>query len=265
MRRAWAVGVLMLAAAAVVGFDASVAVIDVAYMAPEEVMPIARSLLSPEGRISFDARTHALVVVDRPAAVARIRDMLARLDRPAVNLVVQVRRRRPAAGQADAAGLSGRLKAPGDEGRVDLARRRRAQAASDTQRVVVASGAAAYIASGVALPAGAAGRSDGYRQFDTGLMVTPVLRGDHVVVRVASTASAPAAPATGAGHASSAATEVRLPLGRWVEIGGILAETDARLAEILRREGTQGTADRGFWIRVDRTDGGSTRTVERMR
>ena len=52
--------------------DAAVEVISLNYRSAPEVLPLVKSMLSPEGRISADERTNSLIIVDSEEAIARI-------------------------------------------------------------------------------------------------------------------------------------------------------------------------------------------------
>nr|MBL0712576.1 hypothetical protein [Desulfobacterales bacterium] len=56
-----------------------------------EVLPLAQPLISPAGFISADARTNSLIVIDNPDAIARIRDLVQRVDQAVAQLKIRVR------------------------------------------------------------------------------------------------------------------------------------------------------------------------------
>jgi hypothetical protein len=58
--------------AAVVSAEAAVEVISLNYRSAPEVLPLVRSMLSPEGRISADERTNSLIIVDSEEVIAQI-------------------------------------------------------------------------------------------------------------------------------------------------------------------------------------------------
>ena len=89
------------------------AVIPVDYFSPADISSAAAALLSPQGRLSFDRRTHSLIVVDTPRAVARIRELVRRLDRPAVDLKIHVRSGNDKKRRTNELTASGRVSGPG--------------------------------------------------------------------------------------------------------------------------------------------------------
>ncbi|MFH1982371.1 MAG: secretin N-terminal domain-containing protein [Pseudomonadota bacterium] len=255
---------------------AAVAVIAVDHLDATFVLPLAQSLLSPEGRVSFDQRTHALVVVDRPDAIDRVRHMLARLDRSTPQLLVRVRTRRPGELQRRLIGVSGQVSVPSgsvsvgggapDDGLQMALNERGLSVSTDGEQLIrVASGSAAIITLGEDVPARArrsekcgAGQdclSTGeYHRVASSLEVTPELRGDQVVMRVATVAAGAQADATGVRRQSAVHTELRLPLGQWVEVGAVLAEAGNDMAAILEHSNGQENTQEGFWLRVDRAE-----------
>jgi len=69
----------LVAAASV---HAAVEVISLNYRSAPEVLPLVKSMLSPEGRISADERTNSLIIVDSEEAIARIKQSLPVIDTP---------------------------------------------------------------------------------------------------------------------------------------------------------------------------------------
>jgi len=61
---------------------AAVEVISLRYRNATEVLPLAKSMLSPEGKISADDRTNSLIIVDSEETVARVKQALAAIDTP---------------------------------------------------------------------------------------------------------------------------------------------------------------------------------------
>ena len=68
-----------------------VAVIQIDHSQPEDITRAVSVLMSPDGRIAFDRRTRSLIVNDTPKVVARVRDLVRRLDQPPVPLTIRVR------------------------------------------------------------------------------------------------------------------------------------------------------------------------------
>lgn len=67
-----------------------VEVFQIHYSTAADLENTVRGLLSEEGTVSVSAPTNALVVMDRPEMVERVRDLLARLDRRPKNIRVEV-------------------------------------------------------------------------------------------------------------------------------------------------------------------------------
>ena len=69
---------------------AEVAIIAIDHARVGDILPAARMLLSPDGKLSVDRRTHSLVVVDSPAAIAGIESLVKKLDIPVPQITVRV-------------------------------------------------------------------------------------------------------------------------------------------------------------------------------
>lgn len=109
-------------AAGAVG-HAAVDVIVVHYRSASEVLPLVKPLLTPEGKLSADDRTGRLIIVDSEEAIARVRQLLATLDRLAPQAMVRVRFEESAAGEERS--ISGGGRVSGDEWSVSAGRGRR--------------------------------------------------------------------------------------------------------------------------------------------
>lgn len=79
------------AAAIIEQLDVAVAieVIPLAFSLPDDVLPIAESLLSENGYIDFDPRTSRIIVQDIPSVVQQIRDVIELLDIPTQQVYVE--------------------------------------------------------------------------------------------------------------------------------------------------------------------------------
>jgi len=236
-----------------------VAVIRVKYSWAKEVLPIVQSLLSPAGTVTVSERINSLVIVDDPEAIGRVRAYLDRFDRPVEQLRIHVRFYEK---RTDASGaVAGRVKASGDRWQVatggkqkdgvDLAleERRHRQTNSAEYFVFATAGRPAFIRAGQEIPYRAnwpeytrryASRGDTvvFQTVETGFDVTPTVAGENVHLRIV--------PRIAYGDQKEAIiryygaqTEMTVPLGRWVEIGGSNTQRNEVVEEILSR-GSQG-------------------------
>jgi len=236
-----------------------VAVIRVKYSWASELLPIVQSMLSPAGTVTVSERINSLVIVDDPDAIARVRAYLDQFDRPMEQVRIHVRFHEK---RSDASGVvAGRAKVSGDswgvatggkkKDGVDLAleERRRRQTNDAEYFVFATSGRAAFIRAGQEIPYRGnwpdytrrhASRGDTvvFQTIETGFDVTPTVAGENVLLRIV--------PRIAYGDRKDAIirfydaqTELTVPLGHWVEIGGSNTHSNEVIEEILSRGGRE--------------------------
>lgn len=232
-----------------------VAVIPVDYARVEDLMPAVEMLLSDTGKTSFDRRTHSLVVVDTPAAIAEIRSLLKKFDRPVPRILLRVRfeeAENHTGGEISASGrIGGRGGSVGTPGasanRIDAtvsASDRSGRTVSE-QVLRVASGSAAFLTVGRDIPFerwrtvcnrhGACRNVSEFQRIETGFEVIPSVRGERIHLRITPRLGAVAAGPAGSARFVEAATEISVAPGRWVEVGGLVAEGNEVVSQILGR------------------------------
>lgn len=232
--------------------DTDVDVIDLGYRHGAELLPVVENLLSAEGRISYDQRTNALIVIDTPENIRRIRSFIRKLDRPPESLRIHVRFDDTAS--ESGGGISVHGKVSSGDAEIGTGRRRREGLtvtgnAGTTRRegrgdyfVQTLSGSPAYIRTGTDVPF-RSGWHDLCRRYpscsggieyvtvDTGFEVTPVVTGDKVrltiVPRISDTHR-------GMIRFTEAATEVVATPGEWITIGGVNQTSSDAIAAVLQ-------------------------------
>ena len=70
---------------------AEVAVIKVIYLTASDILPLVQTLLSPGGKAAFDRGTNAIIVNDTSESVAKIRELVANMDKPSEQVRVRLR------------------------------------------------------------------------------------------------------------------------------------------------------------------------------
>lgn len=234
----WALALTVLCAGAA---WAVVEVISLRYRNPTEVMPLVKGLLSPEGRISADERTNALIIVDSVEAIARIRQSLAVIDKPVRQAMVRVRFQdsavredRSVSGGGQVSGdnwsvSSGRSRRSGDGVDVRVQERSLSRGGSSEYFIQVLSGSWAYIRVGQDVPYRGRwadlcrryGRAVAFQRIETGFDVKPIIRESMAEVEIV-----PRISEMGSGGRSEivrfaeASSQIQVPLGQWVAIGG---------------------------------------------
>jgi type II secretory pathway component GspD/PulD (secretin) len=222
-------------------------VVKVEYRRAAELVPVVQSLLSPEGTVTVSERINSLVIVDTPEAIQRVHAYLERFDRPVEQVRIRVRFHTTAADNQRAAAARGRYStddlsvSTGGKRRdgvdISVADRERRQISSSEAFVVAMSGSPAFIRTGKEIPyrRGSAFFSryapgDGtiaWQNVESGFEVTPTIVGDNAHLKIV--------PRLAYDHRKdgvvrffAAQTELTVPLGQWVEIGGILFPTYPR-------------------------------------
>ena len=235
---------------------ADVGVIPVHYRDASEVVPIVETLLSPEGKVTFSARTHSLVVNDTPESLQKIRAFLETFDTPIPQVRIRLifhenarSRDRSASASGSVSGDDWKIVVGGnskdgveiraDEGRTDQNR-------ISEYSVITASGSPAYILTGVEIPhrqrwiylcrryAACTEDTITYQKIDTGMEILPVVVGERVNVKIIPRISDPTyAEGRVVSRFTRAATQLSVPLGKWVTIGGIGRDTNEVMRAIL--------------------------------
>ncbi len=228
------------------------AVVTIRFRSAQELAPVVSPLLGPEGRISVDARTNSLVVVDTREAIGRIAALVKRLDRPPVPLRIAVRfgqERSTAVREAEVEGS-----VSGDGGEVPADRKNRqglyARLRNDARNeirstgvsVTTMSGSPAYVRVGTRVPYrqrigplcrryGGCPEAIRFYRVETGFWVTPVLAGDRIDLKIV-----PEIADQESGQRvrfAAASTHIAVLPGRWTELGGGQSEQSQSLREIL--------------------------------
>ena len=245
---------LMAATAAMA--RAEVAVIAVDYARVDDLMPAIEMLLTDTGKASFDRRTHSVVVVDTPEAVAGIRSLLEKFDRPVPQLTIRVRFEEAESRTGREVSARGRIGgSAGSLGTPDSAANRMDATVSDSrhsgrtvseQTLRVASGSAAFIAVGRDIPYtqrwaavcrryAACGEFTAFQRVETGFDVAPSVRGNRVHLKITPRLGAVTDGQPGATRFVSAATEISVSPGQWIDLGAMVADGNDIFSEILGR------------------------------
>ena len=230
---------------------AAVEVISLRYRNAAEVLPLAKSMLSPEGKISADDRTNSLIIVDSEEAIARVKQALAAIDTPVRQATVRVRFQESAAREDRSVSGGGRVsednwsvsggRRPRSRDGVDvrLQDRNISRGGSSEYFITALSGSWAYIRVGQDIPYTARwadlcrsyGRTVAFQRIETGFDVKSVIRENladvEIVPRISEMGSG---GPHGAVRFAEASTQIQVPLAQWITIGG----ADQSANEVLR-------------------------------
>ena len=229
-----------------------VAVIKVQYRKAEELVPVVQSMLSAGGTVTVSKRVNSLVVVDTAEAIRRVEAYLEQFDKPVQQVRIHVRFNSNGSQEKSALAVRGRYS---DEnvsigvGRkkkdgVDLSAQDRGyrKRSSYSAFVVAMSGSPAFIRTGKEIPyrQGSAffrrhapgGEAVIWQSAESGFEVTPTVVGDNVHLKIV--------PRIAYDHREDAVvrffgarTELTIPFGQWVEIGGTTDQQNETVREIL--------------------------------
>ena len=229
-----------------------VAVIKVQYRRAAELVDVVQSMLSAKGSVTVSQRTNSLVIVDTPEGIGRVNAYLDQFDRPVEQVRIHIRFRTQGAEQERAIEARGKVSnddlsvATGGKQKdgLDLSveDRRRRQTTSSEAFVVAMSGSPAFIRSGQQLPyrqSSAFYRRHAPRDHmvawqnaESGFEVTPTIVGDNVHLKIV-----PRIVYDDRQDAVirffGAQTELTVPIGQWVEIGGAADRQNEVIKEIL--------------------------------
>jgi len=275
---------IMVLAAAAHAQQTVLEVITLKYRSADQVIPILRPLLAPQGTLT--GLNNQLVVRTTPANLAELKQVLATVDGVPRRLLISVRQdadvdRSLSGGQVsgraeigDNATVSvpGRPTPPGATVRADGVRAKvyssqSARTDRVTQQVQVIEGGRALIRAGRSVPVRnrqvidtPSGRSvtntTELLEADTGFYVVPRVAGDQVTLEIFTAADAldPSRPApsrpTGV-NVQQVQTVVSGRLGEWIEIGGLGQQANLRESELLGRSREARQEDRRVLVKVD--------------
>lgn len=248
----------------------ALAVIQINHSDPDDISRAVSILLSPDGRLSFDRRTRALIVNDTPQVIAQVRDLVRQLDQPAPALTIRVKMGRRQTDKEDDLSVEGRISGPGwslgtpghTEDGIDVSLNQ-AQAGVRLQSEYVLkgqSGQPAYIATGSDIPFtplwsrvcrthGGCRRQTTYKRVATGFEILPLVRGRMAMVSLTPRISTYEA---GIIRFAAAATQIRVPLGRWVDIGHVAGGHNDAIQAILESGKREQATRLSIWMMIEK-------------
>jgi type II secretory pathway component GspD/PulD (secretin) len=240
---------------------AEVAVIKVQYRRAAELVEVVQSMLSAEGSVTVSQRTNSLVIVDTPEAIQRVNAYLNQFDRPVEQVRIHVRFHTQTADHQRTIQARGRVSngdlsvATGGRQRdgpdISLEDRQRRQTGNSEAFVVAMSGSPALIRTGEQIPYRQSSaffrrhaprdRTVAWQNAESGFEVTPTVVGENVHLKIV-----PRITYDDRQDAVirffGAQTELTVPIGQWVEIGGAADQQNEVIQEIFSRsQGGQNT------------------------
>jgi len=255
-----------------------VAVIRVKYRWARELAPIVQSMLSPDGSVTVSERVNSLVIVDNPDAIQRVRAYLDQFDKPPEQVRIRVRFHEQRTGEAGSISARGRVS--GDDWHAATGGRRkdgadisveegRRQRTNFSEHAVIATtGQAAYIVAGKEIPYherwpdlsrryGRGVNTVIFQVVETGFDVTPIISDENVLLKIVPR-MAYDDDTDAVVRFYGAQTEVRVPYGRWVEIGGVGDQQNEVIKEILSRGRNDQTTSMSMSIMAEKLGSGTS-------
>ncbi len=248
-----------------------VAVIKVEHRWAAELVPIVKSMLSADGTVTVSARVNSLVIVDTPEAIERVQAYLDRFDRPVEQVRIHVRFH--TMGEDRDSEVAARGRVSNDNGSIAIGGKkkdgvdisvedRERRQKSDSEFFVMAmSGSPAYIRAGKEIPYhqnaaffrrhAAGGATVSWQHVESGFEVTPTIAGNKahlkIVPRIAYDDRKDAAI-----RFFDSQTELTVPIGRWVEIGGTTDRKNEIIREIISLSRSGGETSTTMSLMVER-------------
>lgn len=248
-----------------------VAVIKVQYRRAAELVPVVQSLLSDDGSVTVSQRVNSLVIVDSAEAIQRVYDYIERFDTPVEQVRIRVRFHSGHSGDQEAHAVGGRYSS--NDRRIDSGGRKNARTSINSRShayrrsgsseafVVAMSGSPAFVRTGKEIPYlssspfirrhAPGGATVEWHSVDSGFEVTPTIAGDNVILKIV-----PRIAYDDRDDAVirffGAQTELTVPFGRWVEIGGTDNQQNEIIQEILSQRTGRGQTTHSMSVMVQR-------------
>lgn len=255
-------GVVTLVVSATVW--AATEVITLQHRMADDVLPVARSVVGDQGRVS--SYGNQLIVNAPDAVVADLRQVLGQLDQAPRRLLITVTSQESGLFSESGHAVDGsigmgdvRIRSGRGEGdnRVRIIRHSTASRDGGTQQVQATEGYPALIQIGQSVPLtsssidpyGQVHRSIEYRDVMQGFYATAQVNGDRVQVTLSSQRDR--AGRAGVVELQSTETRVNGALGEWLEVGGVSESAARNQNDITRHHATRGQQDYRLRLKVE--------------
>ena len=199
----------------------------------EEILPMVRTALSPQGRAVADNVGNMIIVNDTPETIDTVRSLLLSSDQPMARITVRMTFESSEAGRAGQ--MPPRVKKPGRHLSTEetlLRYRDSGQKRTSRSFVTVSSGSRGYIRMARVVPVterwivfcrryGVPYLLQGTRTIETGMEVAPVAAGNQVILTITPRISWMANGSPESFRFVDAATRVTIPRSQWIALGGV--------------------------------------------
>jgi type II secretory pathway component GspD/PulD (secretin) len=260
--------------------SAEIKVLTLRHVAPDKVLPAVRELLNGTGKISH--WENRLIVNASAEEIATIEEVLRQIDVAPVMVRITVRTENRHAQAGNRIGVavlqtrepgraaSGGEPGPSGTGLPPAGGRRLGNAVEEAEYYLrVRDGGQGFILMGQSVPyvrellvlarrhAGY-GQSIDFQAINTGFWVRPVLEGDYVTLDIRPYLEGFQKTSSGVAGLPSVlelqalVTTVRIPLGQWVDLGGILRESDEISRTIVNWRAGNAREEKTVWVKVEK-------------
>jgi type II secretory pathway component GspD/PulD (secretin) len=244
-----------------------VEIIQIRYRSAADALRIVENLLTRDGSVTMDERTNSLVVKDSEESVGRIMKVIAHFDKVVEQAKIRVRfnENESDSGRLISAGgaVQGRnwkiSSGTGKKGiNITASDVSESRQTGSEYFINVASGSPAYIVTGKSVPyrekwvrisrnRAVAVDSVRFEKIETGIEITPVITGDNADIKIVPRISDEGMEG-GVIRFAEAATTLRVPLGKWVTIGGADQKENEVLNAVLEKG--SGTHSSSFSVSI---------------
>lgn len=275
-------GIVLLLVLAALAFPsaarAEIKVLALRHVAPDKVLPVVRELLNGAGKISH--WRNRLIVNASAEEIATIEEVLRQIDVAPVMVRITVRAENRHAQAGNRIGVAvlqtgetGRAASGGEPGSSGTGLspaggRRLGNAVEEAEyHLRVRDGGQGFILVGQSVPyvrellllarrhAGY-GQSIDFQEINTGFWVRPVLEGDYVTLDIRPHLEGFQKNSSGGLPSilelQALVTTVRIPLEQWVDLGGILRESDEISRAIVNWRAGNAREEKTVWVKVER-------------
>jgi type II secretory pathway component GspD/PulD (secretin) len=257
---------LLAALVACCALAADLVVIELHNRTAEAVLPALRPLVGPQ--VSLSGIDYKLLVRGDPEDVAKIREVLAVLDRAPLQLLISVRYAGAPQSKTSAIGANANINNGGAQVAVRGSVSTNANADASVGAVRVLEGNSAHISTGQSVPvvtafiptqysrrSSSVGIATDYREVTSGFDVLPRLNGERVVLEISAQQQRFTDSNAGSASTQRASTTIAGKLGEWIDLGGVTSasneqQSGVHIAGAERRVSTQ-SDERTIAVKVE--------------
>lgn len=237
------------------GCYAESAVIPIQHRWASETLPIINHFLSPTGVATMDERTNSLIIVDTADTIKKIKDFLQQFDQPVKRVRIRLKFNEDQSSQEKGLSVTGGVSdgqwgiSVGEKNKegvdVRISDSKGFGRQANEYIVHTTSGSTAFILTGKEIPYRESWRrycqgsavcpdSISFQKADSGMEVKTIIVGDRANVEITPRLSNFEPDGQrGVVRYSAAATQLTVPLGQWVTIGGTDKNSSGAFREII--------------------------------